>query len=310
MPLVLNETIHYSVAGVSDAISKLRTFALACGWTVPTWNGSTELEIHSNGYSVQEMGYRFRQSNLDASNDIWEYRSVIPGQAGVTDGDFIASNTTGWGGSSSYYRNQLPSGTFTALYLYGNELFIAMIWHVDPIAVVTHHFGTVELYPSWRNYPGLFYTGCSGYYGSGSDYSWENIASNTEKWLWGPSFYNSTYVDNVWWQGEARSTQHHQINFRPSQIYNAWDQTAGGFNVPRRVLNYNAFTGKRVIFPATYFCKDDSSGVWYPIGNSIYNFINGTDLLIGEEVTFGTDTYRCFPIVYSTYDVWQAYRTA
>lgn len=204
----------------------------------------------------------------------------------------------------------MPATTFTALYLYGNKNFISCIFHVDPISVVTMQFGTLDLFPSWRNYEGgLFFSYHFGSYSTTPTYSWQNIASNPSVWNWGPGGRQTQYVPMIYWQGAGRYATDYACNFRPTNQQNAFDVNSGEFNRPYRMLNNNTYTDKRVAFQSTVFCRDQSLGVWYPIGNMYFAYINGEDFTIGEEVTFGAETYRVFPIMYSTYDIWQAYRT-
>ena len=39
--MILTEQIYYSVAGIADALDKLRQFAIARGWTVDYWQPSS-----------------------------------------------------------------------------------------------------------------------------------------------------------------------------------------------------------------------------------------------------------------------------
>ena len=176
---------------------------------------------------------------------------------------------------------------------------------------MTLQFGTIDLFPSWRNYEGgLFFSWPMGIYGTSAVYSWTVINENDEYWLWGPGVRYTNYVPAVYWQGALRYYTHYGVNWRPTNMQNVWDVTSGEFNRPLKFLNNNTFTDKRVAFQPTVFCKDDTLGVWYPMGNMYFSYINGEDLTIGEEITFGSDTYRVFPIMYSTFDIWQAYRTS
>jgi hypothetical protein len=149
MPQILAEQIHYSVADMEDALDKIRQFAVAQGWTQDYWDTSTGdrfLQLWSRGFSLQDMCYRFRETNYDASDDRLEYGAVIPGKRFDQSGDKLTNASTIWSPVTPQFNGaRMPATTFTALYLYGNKNFISCIFHVDPISVVTMQFGTLDL---------------------------------------------------------------------------------------------------------------------------------------------------------------------
>jgi hypothetical protein len=307
MPWVLNETIHYSVSGCADALDKIRQFAVAQGWTQDYWTGGNFLQIYSPGYVNQEICYRFAQGNYDVNNDYLRWMGVRPGYR--FDTDYWNTSKT-WGASNTTYdRFSLPTGAFTALYLYGNDRFISAIFHIDPIAVITLHLGTIELLPEWWYYPGLWFYRSLGVY-SMPNSGWSVIASNPAQWYTFLEVQPSTRSYSVWWEGERKASNEYTINFIADNQDDPQNNPQGDFNRVTYILRYNAFTDKRVAFSPTHFVQDTGLGVWYPIGQSPHIMINGRDLTIGEQIIFGADTYRCFPMMYSTTDIWQAYRTA
>ena len=132
MPQILSEQVHYSVSDMSDAIDKIRQFAVAQGWTQDYWSGSGSdwyLQLWSNGFSLQDMCYRFKVSNYDASDDVLQYACVIPGKRFDQTGSLMTNSSTIWSPSNeNYSKSRLPATTFTGLYLYGNKNFISCIF--------------------------------------------------------------------------------------------------------------------------------------------------------------------------------------
>jgi hypothetical protein len=224
----------------------------------------------------------------------------------------MTSVTTIWGGASTARRNtSLPASTFDALYLYGNDRFIAAIYHVDPLSVITIPFGTYELLPSWWEYvDGLFFKYPSQSWSTTSTYKWYNMTSNEGNWYIPYAQKDSSTIGyNIWWEGDKRDSVHYACNYRPTSIV-AVGSEAGDFNKANGILNWNSFTSKRTAFHSTVFVKEPTLGVWYTVGNFFHAWVHGSNLSIGEELTFGSSTYRAFPGVFSPYNIWQAYRTA
>lgn len=317
MPNVLTESIHYNPVGAKDALDKIRQFALSLGWTVDYWSttdGSGAdyyLQIWSKGYALQNICYRFYVTNVDANEDTMTFKAVVPGQR-YNQTNKMANSSTVWGGTGTTYSNiSLPATSFDALYLFGNLHFIAAIFHVDPIGVITLPFGTLELFPSWwYQVDGLFFVWLVQQWGTTSSYKWYNMADNPGNWMipYGTKFISTT-GDNVFWEGEPRYNADYACNYTPTSVISVGAET-GDFNRMRGFLNWNAFTSKRAAFSPTMFIRDTTLEVWYPLGSPSMCYVNGRNLTIGEVITFGSDTYRCFPGVFSLYEIWQAYRTA
>lgn len=307
MPWVLNEQIHYSVNGALDALDKIRQFAVAQGWTQDYWTGGNFLQLFTPGYVNQEICYRFSVGTYDVSNEFFRYMGVRPGYR--FDIDYWNTLKT-WGASSTNYdRFSLPSGSFSALYLHGNDRFISAIFHIDPIAVITMHLGTIELLPEWWYYPGLWFYRPQSVYSMPTS-SWSNIANAPSSWYTPLEIQPSQRSYMVWWENDRQDSGEYTTNFIADNEDDPQTNPTGDFNRASYILRYNAFTDKRMAFTVTHFIKDTTLGVWYTIGQSPFACVNGRDLTIGQQITFGADTYRCFPIQYSTTDIWQAYRTS
>lgn len=318
---ILTEQIYYNVSGASQALDYIRQFALSLGWTVDYWStglGSESdeiaLQLYSPGYLNQNICYRFWYAPNDFQEDYIYMKPVIPGErfnvpvVDWTVSNFCYDNDVTWGGTAVYSRFSLPASNFIALYLFGNDKFISSVWNVNPIAVLTIPFGTYNLAQSWWNYSdGLFFN----YYNSASyGFTWYEINDNPLNWR-NPfaERHGSNIYPCIYWEGEERFIDHYACNYRPTSIVSVGSEV-GEFNLPKGILNWNTFTSKRVALFPTVFCKDPTLLVWYTIGNMFQAYVNGRELSIGDELSFGSDVYRVLPVVFSTNEIWQAYRIA
>lgn len=316
MPITLTEQIYYNPSGSKDALDKIRSFAVSLGWTQDYWDtadgGGSDyyLQLWSPGYVNQEICYRFYITNVDAQEDTMTLRGVIPGKRYDQTSDKMTNTSTTWGGSTAqYYATSLPASTFDALYLYGDHRFIAAIYHVDPIAVITLVLGSPDLFRSWWSYPGcwMLFNPQSSWSSVGSASRWYNMTSNTNYWAFPYSTRGSSQYA-LWFEGGGRNSSYWGSNYRPIPSDVPGSENAAEFNFARGLVRYNSYTEKRTAFQSTIFAKSPSAGVWYPMGMSPLSWIHGYGLTIGETITFGSDQYRCFPGVFSTGNIWQAYR--
>ncbi|MGD9156804.1 MAG: hypothetical protein PVG39_00220 [Desulfobacteraceae bacterium] len=313
MPYVLSESIHYNPTDTKEAIDYIRQFALSVGWTVDTWvtGEPTQLQLWSPGYVAQELCYRIQVVDVDAQEQTLSLKGVVPGYRSTSFS--VTDSVSTWGGNStSYYNTSLTASFFDALYLYGNKHFICAIFHVDPIAVITLQIGSWDLYPSWWYYsPGInFVYNPQDNWGSSSTYKWYNMTSNPTRWAPPMSQrWSISLGSNVWYEGAKRGSSDYACNYRPAADISLGLE-AGEFNRAKGILTYNSYTAKRMAFQSSFFVRNPSLGIWYPVGVSPFAWINGRNLTIGEVVKFGADEYRCFPGVFSTYEHWQAYRIA
>lgn len=322
--MILNEQIYYSVAGMADALDKLRKFALARGWTIDYWQPSsawdtttpfgwiagdeTNLQMFSNGYGNQGMVYRMRAKPTGVTDPAEsKFYSAIT-QTADRNHSLITTHPMSQDTLlplTSYTNWQsTPVSTFDSVYFYGNEKFISMTLKVTSMSVITYLFGTIELFRSWESYVnGLYFLWSSGSnYSYNTNYKWYNIDSNPQFWYL-PGAALSYRVSFEQLSGTLAN------NYQPTGTI-AIGSEVGGFNRMMDFLWFNTFTDKRLAFQQTIFVKDPVGGTYYPCGRAPFAYINGTNLTFGQTVNFGTEVYKCYPAINIPNPIWVAYRTA
>lgn len=327
--MIFNEQIYYSVAGISDALDKLRQFAIAQGWTADYWQPSsvwntsspygwkagteTHLQLYSPGYGNQAMVYRFRA--LPSTSDLADctlYPRITKSEDRHHDPNIstspISQDTYG---CPTNYTDLLstPVSTFDALYLYGNIKHISMILKVTSGSVIHITLGTAELFKSWEHYENglaLLFSPSNHYTGYTDRYKWYNIDAWPTYWYcpFSSFSYRSTFENADGDQGLGTLSR----NYKPTATSTPQGAT-GGFNNMIEMLCFNTFTDKRLAFQSTLLIQDPVSGTYWPMGKSPFAWINGTNLTFGQEVSFGTEKYKCYPSVNIGYQIWIAFRT-
>jgi len=320
--MILTEQIHYSVAGISEALDKLRQFAIARGWTVDYWQPSsmwdvsspfgwkagteTNLQLHSPGYGNQEMHYRWRSApGADPAADQCYHYGVYPADRyhDLITTHPISQNT--YYPATSYTNwTSVPPATFDSMYLYGNDKFISMTLKVTSMSVITFTMGTIDLFKSWENYSnGLAFLFANNYVWTGnSNYKWYNIDSFPGNWYM--PFCASSY--RCYFEDTLSAVAN---NYTPTPLTGIGAEL-GAFNRMVDFLWFNTFTDKRLAFRPTLFIRDPSSLVYYPCGLAPFAYVNGTNLSFGETVNFGTDEFKCYPAINIPNPIWVAYQTA
>lgn len=341
MTMLLNEQIHYSVNGSKDMLDKLRQFAIAQGWTADYYETNKEwdsvtpygwksgskdhLQLFSSGYGNQNMIYRFRTYNRTSGQDLFDFRSVEPSSRNHSLVTASPLEQDVWNiGFPFYYsemgeidynrirRFSLPDGTFD-LYLYGNEKVIFVIAKVSTTTLITFTFGTFDLFRDWQSTTELNYLMWPQWYYGDHISTWSNILNNKDDWK-GPygAISDIVFVEAkyqlIYWEAAGRPSTHLCSSYGPL-ANSAINGVPGYFNKALNTLVYNSFTNKRVAFNATFFIKNDTTNAWYPLGLSPMAYVNGLNLEIGDQIDFGSETYRCFPLGWSGgSNIWQAYR--
>ncbi len=327
---IMTEQVSYGVDGATDMLDELRQFAIALGWTVDYWEADAEwdtsspfgwisgtdvnLQLYSPGYGNQNMVYRFRTADRIAGEKVVTVSGIDPGErthslitTNPNDQDYF--NTT----SANYnqYRSfSAPDTTFESLHMFGTDKFINIILKVTSASVISFCFGTPDLFDSWQGYSnGLNFVLPACYNNGSSQGIWSKMLDYPSLWYGGWGLQSGSV--RVGWYEDASQlyTSMWAANYRPEANEDSGAE-AGSFNKMNGVLNYNAYTDKRVAFQGTYFIIDPIESVWYPLGLTPCAFVNGQNLEIGDTVFFGTDEYRCFPLAFSAFNVWQAYRVA
>lgn len=322
---LLNYQVHYNPTSHKDVLSKIRSFAIAQGWTSDKYvtskdwlhdgskydwlTGTTDfLQLYSNGYGSHELVFRFHwQGNgSDAQAEFGYLTGIKPGNR--TPDDQVSAKPYAQNPFCGRYgyHDSFPSGTHVALWIFGNSKFIIVVDQVSSDTLLQFYFGTIELFDEAMSTFGFTrmtqWTGAThrpwykmkdqeGYFVSPWDGGWGTTSGGG---------YNQ-----FWWDGDVASGDRVRHNCRfaydGSLIHFA-------FNSLSRTVRANTFTGKRVLIKPTVFGKRRSDDIWTPIGTFPFYRIECSGLQIGEKVTYGAEEYLVFPNSFAGKKYGTAYR--
>ena len=322
---LLNYQVHYNPTSHKDVLSKIRSFAIAQGWTSDKYvtskdwlhdgskydwlTGTTDfLQLYSNGYGSHELVFRFhwQGDGLDAQAEFCYLTGIKPGNR--TPNDQLSTKPYGqdpFCGSYGYH-DSFPSGTHVALWIFGNSKFIIVVDQVSSDTLLQFYFGTIELFDEAMSTFG--FTRMTQWTG-GTHRPWYEMKLQegyfVSPWDGGWSTNSTTGYWQFWWDGDVASGDRVRHNCRfgsdGSLIHFA-------FNSLSKAVRANTFTGKRVLIKPTIFGKRRSDDIWTPIGTFPFYRIECSGLQIGEKVTYGSEEYLVFPNSFAGKKYGTAYR--
>lgn len=299
-----------NVNGGSDVLSKLRTFALAQGWSVGYWHqnsiwssdgdgtysfahaGSEDnLELRSNGYGLQNLVYRFRKSNNDALADWINMSMIDPNNDTINDTLSTApylQNRENW--TSQVYCS-MPASSFPEMCLIGNDKVIYVHNRYNSIFCPSWGFGTPELIPeegavedefNWYWIQNL----------TGTD--WDQITSPALAASWFGPFSN--FTRNYYMNGQSNLYEESFTTMFPNYLENWTDK----WSQRQHLIMPNGFSGYRNIVSVPWFRENMSTGVFRCMGHSPIYYIPWAGLTWGELITRGSESYIVFPHLWTT----------
>ena len=338
---LVNYAYHTSVTDSRDWLDKLRTFAIAQGWTGSDyrtnveWNTSSPygwivgdgdfLQLTSACYgSCDKANYRFYAYNYDANED-----QLYCG-AHDTDTYSLITQTPMYQDRWSRYTYWIgtsmpPSGTgIEKAWFFGNQYYIYAVCQYDDYMVPTWHFGSIDLYPEYQGRTDCAFFGQSNrQQGIGVDdnrdlYGWH--VRDPEYWFSGllptGNPYTTTHgFDCVYFSGKAQNYDD------DGAAYSFWEEEsaasntqtqdeAGAYNFCKKVLRTTGYSGLRPGFFVDFFAEDTGSGNIVPLGKTPFRVIPFNGLTVGESMTVNGETWLCFPFRFTWHNRGFAFRIA
>lgn len=289
-----------TASDVNDLLSKLRTFALANGWTqdfsgARTSGSGNALQMHKGGFFVTFKTDTGSGSVSDPGPFIGGYAHDTYSGGNGTESQANASAVTLANGMN---------GPFTAYHFISNtEKGAEYLYAVVEVTAGTFkHFGTGILVKIGAITSGQFVHACRWHYGvsfiDAFDEGANSVAFDTGESVSrnGPSLNVRVDAESITWRWmdgsfQASSTRDLRGGFRiPSST------SAGG----SRVMMDNAasaLTGRNMIFPAFLFGAR-TGGLYNPLGYPPgVRFVNMTYLSPNDVMTIGTDQWKVFPVI-------------
>lgn len=220
----------------------------------------------------------------------------------------------------------INDGSAQKLYLYGDSTWIMAVLDIDGIYHTHMHFGSLdpvvssgqtELDTCGSQLVMIYDTGGTIhgagalYYSIWSDYVYVGHHSSdkctgafmgTRAPLYSSSFYGHSFgyyyesEDKVVNSGNsANGDTKYLFEYRLHDADGAGTSTHIFPNV-EELLNANNFSGKRPMFKQIYFQERNVDAQYQPVAYSPVWFINFDGLDGGDLLTYGTETYRVFPV--------------
>lgn len=317
--------VYSNVAGCEDLISKLRSFALANGWSSLEyqtnvewadsggwqWISGTEdfLDIRSTGYGNQALRYRFRVRTDSAvtgsASDHWVNAS------GQLDINYSAISThplgqDRWGWfANDYGKMVLPSGSIYKVHFIGDENIIVCVMELSPLVSWSFGVGTWELFPEFQNTDqAMMYRNAINTYQVDDWQAFINsTTSNRDHFsTWCGDMYVAYMTSHTPWYMWDKAFDYLEAcdSLECRNCVDAVDtgNLAGRGLRQRRLLGSNPFSNARpMIQPALYLENPNQGDRNVCVGMEPYYYCVFTGLSVGQFLEHGTDTYVVFPWV-------------
>ena len=320
---VWNYSMFSNVNGGSDVLAKLRTFALANGWTAPYYETSVSwasdgdgtysfahagdedhLELRSNGYGGQTMIFRFRNDPQDAQSDHLFCMAIDPANGTVNESSSTRPDHQNDMNYTTDEWNTIPNSSFPELVIVGDETFIAVHMRVTTLLTLTFAFGTYELLPGEQSTDDLIFwwNGCTTSAGNWYDYT-------TPGGVQYASFYTPLYA--IAYNYYLDGTFYDNGRLKPFLRFPSYDGAAATFYWMdlRTRIAANNFSGFRT-FISIPVAVINASSVWRVIGHFPFYYIPWGGLDWGEIIYRGSEQYLALPVMWFNQKYGIAYRVA
>lgn len=288
---VLNHAIEIGVSSPKDFLSKLRTFAIAQGWTVDTYetdknwvngtgfvsgggSGEDYLFISSSGFGSQSLFYRLATRNINANNNFIECGAFLDNVFETNTSTKPHLQTDKW--NTNTLSLGMPDGAILKTWFFGNDKCLHAVNLIESDYLEHMFFGSVELFDT---------TEAEGYF---SGYS---RTTTLQEWFDKNADNPYDRLDrSLYYNGSAKSAADAKTNF----TCNKTSVTGTAFFSYGQVLTSNNFSPIRPLEKQIYFVED-LDGQWLPLGNTWAFRLDFTGLNIGQSYFFGAEEYLVFP---------------
>lgn len=293
------------------------------GFTVVDANGCF-LELSSSGYGSQSLEARIQHNYRSDCGTNYLFVNMSNGD------DYTIQNTLPWSqntktrtGVSGWYSSgwsmHLGNATYDDLWIFGDEKFIMAVCSMDGIFCQQFFFGSMIMFqddPTEGDCKGMHFVQRA--YPNEDCPLWSSWTENFDGY---PAHWSSVmgiYADwrnvamDIYWDGGSTIGELGQWSLGWNMF--PWDSMSDssiplyldgvGTNQPGLVpilnlgqcLRTNSYSNKRPMFRQTHFGKRSSDSVWEPICKTPYYFLNTSGLTIGQQLTYGSEEFLCFPI--------------
>lgn len=331
---VLNYVHHSNVAGQLDTLDKIRSFAVAQGWTQGAWvTGNRWDYITPYGFTITDSDAAYleltgasygSQTNIAKLQTILSPTDSVPGvhismasATGYTlqDDQPYAQNAYTFVNNSGFTQliagMNIGTATYDDLWIYGDSHWIGASLSMDGVFCQHLHFGSFHMYESSPT-QGV----CRGHTVYNDPWLWQSYLTVLGGQAYWP-YYNGEYLSSqgrsnpsfdMYWDSRSQFVSSIFIyvtyNVWPWDVANSQSDTykylsASGYSNPflnlGGCLRANSFSGKRLMLRQNYWCQRQSDSVWVPVCKTPIYFLNTAGLTIGETLTYGSEEFLTFP---------------
>lgn len=209
----------------------------------------------------------------------------------------------------------VPHTSYEACHFYGDDKRIIVINQYTTGKCVIWGFGTPELYTELQGRNDLWHHWYCHYHPTdAAQYFWDSTGFPTN-WFNGLGYVSNDGANGyaAWIEGARRfgGTTAATAFIRYSMEQATADvEPTGLFENLKYLVRVNSFSNKRTIIQPRVYYKDATSAVWFPGAVLPFGYVRGEGLSIGETIEVGSETFRCYPPMMSTYSYWVAMRAS
>jgi hypothetical protein len=329
------------VDSISDGrgwLEDLKDFAVAKGWSNESYQTNVQwgdtgggvygwiagsgdfLQISSTGYGSQKLRYRFYAVAGTGEHTI-TWQLIRPAFNAVDSAKSSLPYATTDHHCVSQFNNSmvisLPNTTYPGCWFIGNDRFIA--WENEVVSsnvLVSGAVGTFELHLEYQNIANELACRWPGFYRNSAT-KWSEYATYPDNFT--PPNARLGITDNsdyiIYWDGAGRSgtgtdnaslgyaTTCAPIGDEPSN----WSVSQFGRDNQTVKYSLNSYSNKRVLVKPKILLRDSADSFWTPAGSMPFYNTSVQGLAMGEQITYGGNTYICFPNGQGTYTYGRAY---
>lgn len=287
-----------SASGVSDLLSKLRTFAIAQGWNVDFYGTRGTSFATSQALMLNKGGLYFgffTEVQAGTAGDPGNYFGSVhyPGPYATVATDAVQQTSY-----SATRANNMP-GPYEAYHFFSGtnttgQSYIHVV--VEAVSGSFRHLGIGVINKAGAITTGSYVYGCrwnwgSSYLNSISSYQaipWDAVESYNNTSAWGTSLRAD---------GDTVSPRYYRISQSAYSNPIAYSGIFTTYSASGLALSPSTLTGRSILLPIVIQGARPSGYFSNLGGPPDIRFVNIENLLPGAIVTIGSDNWKTFPII-------------
>jgi hypothetical protein len=292
------------------------------GFTITDADGCM-VELSSSGYGSQSLEVRIAHQIRSACSTHYLFLNMTTGD------DYSLQQMHPWAQNAktavnitSLYSDRMGmnvgTATYDDLWIFGDDTFVMAVLSMDGVFCQQFFFGSMHMFvddPTEGDCRGLHMVASTTSADCPLWSHWDESTGWAAHWPAFRTIYATSRhpAFDIYWDGGSSITPINAFSLgcnlwlrddfndtspTPAYLQGAGDSQTGAvpFMNLGECLKANSFSNKRPMLRMVYFGKRSADSVWEPICKTPYYFLNTAGLSIGEQLTYGTETFLCFPI--------------